>query len=270
MAASFSLPNWTRLRSALDHLDRSPEVLECRRQTKQWPTLTAAYLGASELSYPYLLRLRDGRQIQLLEPGDVVTAWVIFCRQEYLVERSYRTILDGGANIGAFTVFAAGAAPRARIYALEPFPQTFHQLELTVARNNLIATVSTHQVALAPEAGTRHMKGGALPSHKRVLVTDVERLAQEDVAVEALPLGEFLDREGLETLDLLKLDIEGEEHPLLEATPDAVLARVGAIAMEYHPRAPKAPLFARLERAGFRLHHDRPINEACGIAHFRR
>lgn len=270
MAVEFSPPNWARLRSALDHLDRGPEVLECRRQTKQWPAFVAAYLGAGELSYPYLLRLRDGRQIQLQEPGDVVTAWVIFCRQEYFVERSYRTIVDGGANIGAFSLFAAAAAPRARIYALEPFPETFHQLELTVARNNLIKQISTHRVALAAEAGTRHMKGGALPSHKRVLVTDEERAADQDVAVEAIPLGDFLDRVGLETLDLLKLDIEGEEHPLLLATPDAVLARVSAIAMEYHPRAPKEPLFRRLEQAGFRLHHDRPINEACGIAHFRR
>ncbi|MBL4850319.1 MAG: FkbM family methyltransferase [Planctomycetes bacterium] len=261
------MPNLARLRSVLDNLDRAPEILECRRLTSQWPALTSAYLGVRELSYPYLLRLNDYRSLQLHEPGDLVTAWVIFFRGEYQVDSSCRTIVDGGANIGAFTLFALAAAPEAKIWSLEPFPETFHKLELTIARNNQVTRVSTHQVALAPESGTRHMAGGDLPSHKRVLV---EEASPQDVSVEALPLGEFLDREGLETLDLLKLDIEGEEHPLLQDTPDEVLKRIGALVMEYHPRAPKEPLFARLIKSGFRLEHDRPINEACGIAHFRR
>ena len=261
------MPDLDRLKSAIDHLDRAPEVLACRRLTRQWPLLTAAYLGARELSYPFLLRLKDGRQLQLHEPGDLVTAWVIFFREEYRVDSSCQTIVDGGANIGAFTLHALASAPRAKIWALEPFPETYHQLDLTIARNNQMSRVSAHQLALAPEAGTRHMAGGDLPSHKRVLV---EEASSQDVSVEALPLGEFLDREGLETLDLLKLDIEGEEHPLLLNTPDAVLQRIGALAMEYHPRAAKEPLFERLIASGFRLEHDREINEACGIAHFRR
>lgn len=261
------MPNLDRLKSVLDHLDRAPEVLACRQLTRQWPLLTAAYLGANQLNYPFVLRLKDGRQLQLHEPGDLVTAWVIFFREEYRVDPSCQTIVDGGANIGAFTLFALAAAPKSKVWSLEPFPETYHQLELTVARNNQVNRVSTHQLALAPEPGTRHMAGGDLPSHKRVLV---DSPSAKDVSVEAIPLGDFLDREGLETLDLLKLDIEGEEHPLLLDTPDAVLQRIGALAMEYHPRAPKEPLFERLIRSGFRLEHDRAINEACGIAHFRR
>ncbi|MGE0710929.1 MAG: FkbM family methyltransferase [Planctomycetota bacterium] len=255
----------TRLRSALRHLDRAPELAACRAQTRQWPVLAAAYLGIAQPSYPYLLRLRDGRSLELAEPGDLVTAWVILFRGEYRVPPGAKMILDVGANIGAFTLFAAAAAPEARIHALEPFPSTFRHLELTVARNALVTRVRCHRLALAAAPGERRMSPGDLPSHKRALVGN-----GRGEAVEALTLGGFLEREGIEVVDLLKLDVEGEEHALLLDTPDEVLERVRAVAMEYHPAAPKEPLFDKLAAAGLRLDDDRPIGPACGIAHWVR
>ena len=99
----------------LGRAPRAPELLACRRLTRQWPVVSAAYLGVRQPSYPYLLRLRDGRSLLLDEPGDLVTAWVILFREEYRVDPSCQTILDVGANIGAFTLFAAQAAPEATI-----------------------------------------------------------------------------------------------------------------------------------------------------------
>lgn len=253
-----------RLTRVVDHVDRAPELLTCRRLTSQWPVVSAAYLGLRQPSYPYLLRLRDGRSLLLDEPGDLVTAWVILFREEYRVDPGCQTILDVGANIGAFTLFAAQAAPAATIWAVEPFPATFQHLELTVARNALNPRVHCRELALAAESGQATMGGGDLPSHKRVLDPSGQ------VGVETISLADFLAAEGIEQVDLLKIDVEGEEHPLLLNTPDEVLARVGALAMEYHPRAPKGPLFDRLVASGFRLEDDRPIGPACGIAHFRR
>jgi FkbM family methyltransferase len=253
-----------RITRAFDHLERAPEVLACRAHSRQWAALTAAYLGVRPLSYPYVLRLRDGRSLELAEPGDLVTAWVILFREEYRVDPECSLILDVGANIGAFTLFAAERAPQATIHALEPFPTTFRQLELSVARNSLVQRVTCHPLALAAEAGQRAMVEGDLPSHKRAIVEGV------GVPVEATTLGAFLEREGIESVDLLKMDIEGEEHALILATPNEVLERVRAVAMEYHPCAPKEPLFDKLAQAGLRLRDDRLIGPACGIAHFER
>jgi hypothetical protein len=92
----------------------------------------------------------------------------------------------------------------------------------------------------------------------------------EGMPVEAVTLVDVWQREGLNQVDLLKIDIEGGEHEVFLNTPDEVLGTIMNIGMEYHDNAPKSRLFARLTDAGFRLVHDEAFRPDHGIAHFRR
>jgi FkbM family methyltransferase len=76
--------------------------------------------------------------------------------------------------------------------------------------------------------------------------------------VEMVALATLMRWIGAQRLDLLKLDIEGAEFPLLEQTPDEVLSRIGQITIEFHDFIPEFKgrgLFeaarARLECLGF-------------------
>lgn len=254
----------------LRNVGRLPEVWRCLRQSDDGPALIAAYLGLRALPYPYEFRTPFGDAMTLTTPHDLVTAWVLFYRREYQVDPSCRIVVDAGANIGTFSLLAARVAPESRILALEPFPDTRRRLEAHIARNGLGDRVRCLPWALGKSDGTRRMDDSAVPDQSRGLFG--EGTADQGVAVEAVRLETFWEREGLDRVDLLKMDIEGSEHEVIHSTPPEVLRRARAIALEYHNNAPKAPLFARLREAGFRLVRDVPDPHGPdgGVAHFRQ
>lgn len=255
---------------ALRHAARAPELWRCMRQSADWRALIGGYLGVRPLRYPHEFQTRFGDVLTLETFHDLVTAWIIFFRREYDVDPGCRTIIDAGANIGAFSLFAARAAAGSRVIALEPFPQTRSRLEAHVARNALAEQVLCRPWALGRSDAVRYMDGSPVPSQSRGLCGAEGAGAGGGVPVEAITLATLWQREVLDQVDLLKMDIEGGEHEVIAATAPEVLRRAAAVALEYHPNGSKATLFARIQDAGFALAHDAPNGPDSGVAHFER
>lgn len=229
--------------------------------------MTAGYLGLP-VSYPFICATRSGAKIRVANRMDLVTTWIIYLRHEYTVKPSDEIILDCGANIGVFALYAASSAPRSHIFAIEPFPSTFHELCENIKLNNLERQVTCVSIALSGSDGSVNMY--AAP-HVASQVRQVIRPSGADtVSVTALTLASLFARIGVGEVDLLKMDIEGSEHPaLLQAKPSA-LARVKRLSVEYHQTAPKGTLFDHLTTAGFALDRDRVLGENYGVAEFTR
>jgi FkbM family methyltransferase len=264
--------SWKNLKGAratavLTNLSRAPEVFRCMRISPDWDWLTMAYLGLRRPSYPSEFRTRQGDALVLDNLHDLVTAWIIYCRREYTVLPEDSVIVDAGANIGAFTAFAARRAPRARIVSIEPFPATRAKLERTIARNGLSTRVVVRDWALARSDAPRAMDDRDAPSQSRGMLPPG---AGGGVLVNALSLATLLERESLPKVDLLKMDIEGGEHEVIAGAPVESLRRIGRIALEYHPNGSKSELFARLVRAGFEMQRDLPVAPDSGVAEFLR
>lgn len=228
--------------------------------------MLAGYLGA-KVEYPFTCETQGGAKILLTNRTDLKTAWVIFLRHEYRVEQSDQLIVDCGANIGVFALYAAQRAKQARIIAIEPFPETFQRLQKNLSLNGLNGRVQRFSWALSDEDGLAQMDNWPTRSSQdhQVLKEKVEG----SVEVPTISLGSLARRIG-ETVDLLKIDIEGSEHRALLNTEGSVLRKFRRISMEYHQNAPKEPLFAKLTGAGFRVRHDRMLGKDYGVAEFVR
>jgi FkbM family methyltransferase len=237
---------------AFNHANRTPEIFRCMAETPHWARVTAAYLGLTRLHYPCVLHLRSGERIRLEELTDLKTFWQVFLRRVYRVEAADRIILDLGANIGIFTLYAARQAPEARIFSLEPFPATFSRLLATVRDHKLENRVTCLNQALTGLPGMRVMRDELIPSQRRSLAPSVS--AASGLQVLGKTLQETIEGNNLTRIDLLKVDIEGSEYETLLAAPAAVLTRISRIALEYHgDSAPytKDQLFEHLQRSGF-------------------
>lgn len=140
-------------------------------------------------------------------------------------------VVDAGANIGAFTVYAAGKATAGQVHAFEPAPRNIELLRRNIELNNL-DNVTVHTEALAGKAGEAtlytdsHNKGGG------TLYGDAKRSHR----IRCITLADVFDRCNIERIDVLKVDIEGAEYDMLMNAPDEVLARVKQITLEYHDR----------------------------------
>ncbi|MBA3832898.1 MAG: FkbM family methyltransferase [Chthoniobacterales bacterium] len=77
--------------------------------------------------------------------------------------------------------------------------------------------------------------------------------SKSTVEVETISLQSVLSRTGFDHIDLLKLDIEGAEFELIEATPDKIWAGVSQITVEFHDFVPRFSHQRLFQKARTRL-----------------
>jgi len=272
-----------KISRVLANVSRLPEIFGCYRETRQWRSVILAYLGFGELHYPYALRLRSGETLTLQEHSDLVIFWLVFVRGHYPVRRGDRVILDIGANIGLFTIYAARQAPSSRVIAVEPFPDTCERLHRHIDENNVSNRVIVLNCAVAAERGRGAMdSAGGIPSqYRRIDSADTAMLNAKhrgvaalenlhDVEVEQKTLSDILEMLGGD-VDLLKMNIHGSEYSVLMSTPGKALQRLHRLAVQYHefPAAAhvgKSQLFSYLGGSGFQLLLDRDTRRGAGLA----
>ena len=260
-----------RISKVARQLHRAPEVLRCMSVTPQWWQLTCAYVGVSKLKYPFELRLRSGMRLSFADFYDVTTFWQIYVHVTYAVNPNDRVIIDAGANIGSFSLYALATAPGARVVAIEPFPSTFDRLrQLLDSQGKGRATVIN--CALRGKPGTVVMDPPEIPTQMRRVLLD-EAPGQTSVPAETLEM--VLRKCSLDSIDFMKMDIEGSEYDtLLSASPD-VLRHIKRISLEYHPLSSGEPyskeqLFDHLRRCGFLVTGEEIHKHGYGIGHFQQ
>lgn len=163
--------------------------------------------------------------------------------------RAAPVVIDGGANIGMFTLATLRDHPDAKITAFEPDPSVRAMLQENLASNGA-RHVTVVDAALGASDGEMSFtpdgqSGGTLGG-------------EGAMRVRVVPLSRYLDID----VDFLKLNIEGAELDVIqEAATAGRLRRVRAMVIEYHgwARAPQrlGALLQALDANGFRyLLHD--------------
>ena len=178
-----------------------------------------------------VIELRDGMKIFLSDdPLDVVTVFGLFVRGDYgTIPRGSR-VIDIGANIGVFSLYAihCGAA---LVHAYEPSGDSFECLRRNVEENALSDSIRIFHVAVGsgPERMVRFPRKSSVFNAILPDGSSGDGPA-DDVRLETLAT--VIGR--LPEADIIKLDCEGEEEDILAACDSATLAQVGEIRLEYH------------------------------------
>jgi len=136
----------------------------------------------------------------------------------------FGTVIDCGANVGFFSKMILQLAPQAHIYAIEPVPAIFANLQRNVATS---PNVRVFQTAITDHAGQVRMafdSGYSAISH----ITDG---GEGNVEVPAMTLDSFAAQQGIGPVDLLKIDTESYEAHVLRGA-SSVLARTKYLLIE--------------------------------------
>ena len=166
-------------------------------------------------------------------------------------------VLDIGANIGTFSVYAGTSARGVTIYAYEPTAGFFALLGDNIRLNGLEHQVKCFNLAVGADSRVRQLALESTTFSFPTLTPPAGDQVTRTVDVQATSLADILDANALERVDLLKMDCEGAEYETLYGTPDQYLARIGEIRMEYHQlpgeRCNKQALAAFLQSRGYRI-----------------
>ena len=257
-----------RLLRAVGSINRLPEVARAFSTLSEPLRNSLAYLQLVGRQYPFELIYRGGGSVSVGSWEDLTTVWVVLLGHEYRVYPSDRVIVDLGANIGVFTLLACKQSPDAVVYAIEPFPENFTRLQKCLKVNDLAERVHARAYALAGESGAvRFDADPNIPSHSKRISRELDAGASY-VTVPSHTLGEFMDLERIETIDFLKMDIEGAEYPVILAADAPALRRIKRIGLEYHFDGHQK-LTDHLETAGFEITYH-PKSGRSGVIEYTR
>lgn len=142
---------------------------------------------------------------------------------------SVETVVDVGANLGAFTIFMAAHFSDARFYCFEPSPGAVEFLRRNVAQTH---SAKVFPIGLFSEDTSMSLFEGASQCLQNSLYNSAET-SETTQTVELRHAGRMMKELKLDHISILKVDTEGAELPVLKAL-QARLSDIDQIYLEYH------------------------------------
>jgi FkbM family methyltransferase len=175
---------------------------------------------------------RVGHLLLLARPVDWFAVEEVVVDGEYdfieplLADRDCPVVIDLGANVGAFAARLLSLRRDAEVHSVEASRDTAALLAVNRRRNEAANWHCYHYAVWAKSGEVEFSQGD---------VTTGRRIQEGGIRVPAITLTELLNRiSEHRTIDLLKMDIEGAEGPVLvECRP--ALERVQHLIIELHP-----------------------------------
>lgn len=169
--------------------------------------------------------------------------------------RHPRTVLDIGANVGAFARHAATLWPDAQIFAFEPIPEVAEELKQNVRG----LKVEVQDMAIRGFTGTDVILLG-----DKSVVNGFHQLGRQTHGTRVVSC---LDAKLLPSAEFVKIDTEGCELEIIQRLD---LIRTIALCCEYHRLQDIAPIKAACAKAGLNLVSEKATWETGGHLKFAR
>ena len=220
------------LPARLDQIERRLDQIQQTVHDSHWPH-GPLYLGDHEA----LVQARWGAKLVVDTRDRLLAPWLLMdgLWESHVTGWMHdrlgpgSVMVDVGANIGYFTVLAAQlVGPQGRVVAVEASPALSDILRRNVAMNGHRSTVTVWNRAAWSGADRlqlhQRLHYGANSSLASTGTANLEDLADTEVTVEveAVALDDLLD--GLERIDVLKLDVEGAEVHALHGLAGTIAA----------------------------------------------
>src|SRR5262249_33517328 len=184
------------------------------------------------------------------------------------------TVVDIGANMGIFVLWAARQATQGKILAIEP-TSAIDVLRMNLGRNGITNVTPVHAAAgidggnfeIVTYPGfniVNHHAGWRPKKWTKFFIWLLYRKYQSDPIVERSPvrsLRRMLDEYSIDRVNYLKCDCEGSEYEIFRTLDGETFSRIDKIAMEFHEYAPGQhcqELVDLLQRHGFAVEIHKP------------
>jgi FkbM family methyltransferase len=163
-------------------------------------------------------------------------------------------VVDIGANIGIFSVYAAKKAKA--VYAVEPFPENVSFIKKN-AKNNKLKNITTIHAAVSDKKGKINLFISNISAGHLIFNKHSGGSLSEYVTVPSVTLAEIMKKHNLKKIDFLKIDREGAEGQIIKSLSEIDLQKISKITMEFHDNVSKPShlgIKKILEKAGFEVH----------------
>jgi FkbM family methyltransferase len=147
-------------------------------------------------------------------------------------------IVDIGANAGYFNIMLFSKIKDATVYAYEPIPVNYELFRKNISFNSgmekQIHLFNKAVTGTPIESVELFMEHSADNSVIASIYSDFDEQNKHSLKVPAISLQEIISGNGFNRIDLLKVDCEGSEYPIIYETPAALWSKINRLTIEVH------------------------------------
>jgi FkbM family methyltransferase len=181
----------------------------------------------------FVIKLRE-------QTSDFDVFYQVFENKEYepivqLVQRHGKeisTIFDAGANVGYTSIYLSAYFPAAKFFLFEPESSNFQSIEYHIDKNKLSNFTPLKKGVWTKETNLKVEQNFRDQRHWAFTVKETS----ENTGLEGVSFQKIMADAKIETIDLLKMDIEGSEKVLFDDSNFCLelLPKVKFMALEIH------------------------------------
>ncbi len=200
-----------------------------------WPIYFADYFGL--IKKPYIICFKNGIKYKIrpktTDRGLLNEIWAnyLYTPKGFEIKKN-DLILDIGAHIGIFSVFASKFADDGKIYSFEPTPENFK-----ILKENLEFNKIKNIVLINKAVSSKNEKREIILCDANTGGHSFFKIGNDyskKIKIQTISLDKFVKENKIYQIDFLKMDCEGAEYEILFSCSKEVLRMIKKISMEYH------------------------------------
>jgi len=147
-------------------------------------------------------------------------------------------IIDIGANAGYFNIMLFSKIKEGLVYAYEPIPSNYELFNKNISLNpglqNHIHLYNKAVTGTASETVELFMEEASENSVIASVYADFDLQNKYRLVVPAITLQQIIQQNNLQHIDLIKIDCEGSEYPIIYETPGDLWDKIDMLTIEVH------------------------------------
>lgn len=155
------------------------------------------------------------------------------------MNRNLRTVFDIGANVGDVSSLMLYYFPQATVFSFEPCTSTYAALTANIRKTGYADRSRTFKLGFFDEEkqGDLHITSFHGANSMLGLSDEFRRMNPHITEVESeridlVRLDDFVREQGIEHIDLVKIDVEGVEQQILKGGAETFRSKVDSVIME--------------------------------------
>ena len=163
---------------------------------------------------------------------DIDVFGFIFLKEEYAMNLDFnpQVIIDCGANIGLTAIYYKNQFPNAKIICIEPESANY---ELLLKNTEQYKDIICYQAGVWNRSTYLTVEDIGL-GHWGFIVKEIA--CEVPGSVKGISLGDIMRENNIDSIDILKIDIEGSEKEVFETNSEEWLSKTRFLAVELHDR----------------------------------
>ena len=180
-----------------------------------------------------IFKTRSKKIIKLRKQStDLMALTHVWLIEEYKKEnfeiKPNDVVIDVGAHIGLFTIYASQFCTNGKIYSFEPVIENYQLLLENIQLNNLNCVTSFNQAVSNSNDSIDLFLNNDESGHSMF------SKSSKSIIIDSISLQKFFDEHQIKHCNFLKLDCEGAEYEIIKNLPLEYFQKIDKLVIEYH------------------------------------